>query len=149
LFGRIIAAALRDFGLDEGAAQRAVDVVKVLTSQQAWFDAGVPAARRPGQVLDELLADHDAARFLQVNRHNEIDWYNKESFEELLAWLMLIEAVQAAAAGADGPKTLGAAYDAIVALQAAEAQSEYQVGKLKEAVKPVAKPRTKKTVSQD
>ena len=149
LFGRIIAAALRDFGLDEGAAQRAVAVIKVLTSQQAWFDAGVPAARRPGQVLDELLADQDAARFLQVNRHNEIDWYNKESFEELLAWLMLIEAVQAAAAGADVPKTLGAAYDAIVALQAAEASSEYQVGKLKEAVRPVTKPRTKKTVSQD
>jgi hypothetical protein len=109
----------------------------------------VPAARRPGQVLDKLLADQDAARFLQVNRHNEIDWYNKESFEELLAWLMLIEAVQAAAAGEDVPKTLGAAYDAIVALQAAEAQSAYQVEKLKAAVRPVTKPRMKKTVSKD
>ncbi len=95
-------------------------------------------------MLDELLADQDTARFLQVNRHSEIDWYNKESFEELLAWLMLIEAVQAVAAGADVPKTLGAAYEVIVALQAAEASSEYQVGKLKAAVRPAAKPQAKK-----
>jgi hypothetical protein len=100
-------------------------------------------------VLDGLLADQDAARFLQVNRHNEIDWYNKESFEELLAWLMLIEAVQATVVGEDVPKTLGAAYDVILALQSAEAQSEYQVEKLQEAARPVTNSRTKKAASED
>ncbi len=131
-------------GLDEGAAQRAVDAIKVLTSQQDWFDGDTAAAKRPRNVLDALLADEDAVRFLQVNRYDEIDWYNKESFEELLAWLMLIEAVQATVVGEDVPRTLGAAYDIITALQAAEAQSEYQVGKLKEAIMPVTKPRQEK-----
>jgi glycosidase len=147
--GRLIAEALREFGLDEGAASRAVNVIKVLTSRQDWFDAHTAAARRPAQVLAALLADQDALRFLQVNRYNEIDWYSKESFEELLAWLMLIEAVEATTADAGAPKTLGAAQDVIAALQAAEAQSEYQVEKLKAAVKPVTKPRAKKVAGED
>jgi hypothetical protein len=120
-----------------------VDVIKILTSQQRWFDVDTAAAKRPAQVLDSLLADPDAVRFLQVNRYNEIDWYNKESFEELLTWLMLVEAVKATVVGEDVPKTLGAAHDVVLALQQAEAHSEYQVEKLKEAVKPVA--RTKAT----
>jgi len=51
--------------------------------------------------------------------------------------------------GDDVPKTLGAAYDIITALQAAEASSEYQVEKLKAAARPVAKPRTRKTARED
>jgi glycosidase len=148
-FGRILATTLREFGLEEGAATRAVGLIKVLTSQQEWFDAAVPAAQRPAQVLTALLADQDAARFLQVNRYNEIDWYNKESFEELLAWLMLIEAVKATVVGEDVPKTLGAAYDVIAALQLAEAQSDYQVEKLTAAVKPAAKTKTSRTESEE
>jgi glycosidase len=135
-FGRIIANALREFGLAEGAAAHAVEAIRVLTSLQDWFDANTPAARRPTQVLEALLADQDAVRFMQINRYNEIDWYNKEAFEELLAWLMLVEAVKVTVAGEDVPKTIGAAYDVIAALQAAEAQSEYQVEKLKAAGAP-------------
>ena len=121
----------------------------MLTSQQDWFDHDTAAAKRAAQVLDALLADPDAVRFLQVNRYNEIDWYNKESFEELLTWLMLVEAVQATVVGEDVPKTLGAAHDVVLALQEAEAQSEYQVEKLKEAIMPLTKPRARKATSED
>jgi hypothetical protein len=147
-FGRIIAATLRESGLDEGTALHAVATIKILTSQQDWFDADTPAAQRPAQVLDALLADPDTVRFLQVNRYNEIDWYNKESFEGLLAWLMLIEAVKATVAGEGITETLSAAYDVILALLAAEAQSEYQVEKLKETVKPVTTTATRKALSK-
>jgi len=148
-FGRIIAAALREVGLDEGAASHAVATIKILTAQQDWFDAHTPVAERPAQVLDALLADQDAVRFLQVNRYNEIDWYNKEAFEELLAWLMLIEAVSATAIGEDVIETLGAAYRVIVALQASEAQSEYQVEKLQEAASPVTRTKATKAEPQE
>ncbi|CAG0936198.1 hypothetical protein TFLX_05064 [Thermoflexales bacterium] len=143
--GRIIANTLREFGLDEGAAWRAVHLIKVLTTHQAWLAAGTAAARRPAQVLDALLADQEVLRFLQVNRYNEIDWYNKESFEELLAWLLIVEAVQISVVGEEVPKTLSAAHDVIVALQQAEAQSEYQVEKLRQAAKPA--PRAKARVA--
>ncbi len=147
--GRITANTLREFGLDEGMAWRAVHLIKVLTAHQDWLDAAVTVARRPAQVLDALLADQDVLRFLQVNRYNEIDWYNKEAFEELLAWLLVIEAVQASVVGEDVPKMLGAANDVIVALQQAEAQSEYQVEKLREATKPVTKAKARKIESDE
>ena len=107
------------------------------------------AAERPAQVLDDLLDDRDVARFLQVNRYNEIDWYNKEAFEELLAWLMLIEAVRATVVGEDVPKTLGAANDVVLALQQAEAQSEFQVDKLKAAVKPAGRTKARKAEPEE
>jgi hypothetical protein len=150
LLGRIIATALREYGVEEGAARRAVDVIKVLTTHQAWFDAETKVAQRPASVLEALLADDDAKRFLTVNLYNGIEWYNKESFEELLAWLMLEEAIVTSATGVDVPKTLSAAHAVIVALQAAEAASEYQVGKLKAAAQQAApKARTKKVASEE
>jgi len=147
LLGRIIATALREFGVEEGATLRAVTVIKVLTTQQAWFDVEAKAAQRPAQVLGALLADEDARRFLNVNLYNGIEWYNKESFEELLAWLMLAEAVVTSVEGVEVPKTFSAANDVIVALQAAEASSEYQVEKLKEAAQPA--PRAKARPVED
>jgi hypothetical protein len=45
--------------------------------------------------------------------------------------------------------TLVAAYDVIRKLQDAQADSEYQVEKLKAAVQPVVKPRAKKTVGEE
>jgi hypothetical protein len=147
--GRIIANTLREFGLDEGVTSRAVQIIKVLTTHQGWFDVETSAAERPAQILDALLVDQDAVRFLQVNRYNGIDWYNKETFEELLAWLIVIEAIQASVMGEDVPKTLSAAYDVIVALQQAESQSEYQVEKLKEAAKPMAKAKADQVKSEE
>ncbi len=149
LLGRIIATALREFGVEEGAAWRAVEVIKVLTTQQAWFDVAAKPVQRPAQVLAALLADEDARRFLNVNLYNGIEWYNKESFEELLAWLMLEEAVVTSVEGVEAPKTFSAANEVIVALQAAEAASEYQVEKLKTAAQPAPKPRTKKVASEE
>jgi hypothetical protein len=149
LLGRIIATALREFGVEEGAARRAVDVVKVLTAHQDWFDVAAKAVQRPAQVLEALLADDDVRRLLNVNLYNGTEWYNKESFEELLTWLMLEEAVVTSIEGDDVSKTLSAANDVIVALQAAEAESEYQVEKLRAAVQPVPRTRTKKVASEE
>jgi len=61
----------------------------------------------------------------------------------------LEEAVMASVEGADVPKTLGAAYDVVVALQAAEAKSEYQMEKLTAAVQPTPKTRTKKVAREE
>ena len=149
LLGGIIAIALREFGVEEGAARRAVDVIKVLTTHQAWFDAEAKVAQRPVQVLEALLADDDAKRFLSVNLYNGAEWYNKESFEELLAWLLLEEAVVTSVEGGGVPKTFSAANDVIGTLQAAEAASEYQVEKLKVATQPTTKTRTKKVASEE
>jgi hypothetical protein len=128
--GRILANALREFGLDEAAAWRAVSVVKLLTTHQVWLDMTIAAKKRAARVLDELLGDGATRQFLNVNRYNDVEWYNKEAFEELLVWLMITEASDASANGVEVAETIVGAYDVIKKLQEAEAASEYQVKKL-------------------
>ncbi|MEE9616239.1 MAG: alpha-amylase family glycosyl hydrolase, partial [Anaerolineae bacterium] len=42
LLGKIIAVALQDLGLDDGAAWQAVTTIKILTSHQRWFETEAP-----------------------------------------------------------------------------------------------------------
>ncbi len=134
LLGKIVAGVLRDVGLDEGAAWHAVAVVKLLTAHQRWA-----VAKRPHQVLEELLQDDEVQQFMQVNRFQDVLWFNKEAFEDLLEWLLLAAAVQV---GADPGHTLGEAAKEIAAcygvtrkLRRAEKKSGYQVEKLLEMAK--------------
>jgi hypothetical protein len=143
--GRIIASTLREFGLDESAAWRAVATIKALTAQQDWFAAGVTPRKRVAVALEHLLSDPGTREFLGVNRYNEIDWFNKEAFDELLGWLLVAEAIEVSRTGVDVPESIIAAYDVIKQLQDAESVSDYQVEKLRTAVMPVAKAKASRT----
>jgi hypothetical protein len=87
LLGRIIAGALQEIGLDQVAAARAVVIVKRLTSHQHWFEAR--DAEGAYTVLESLLSDSEVQQLLGVNRYQGILWFNKQSFERLLWWLLL------------------------------------------------------------
>ncbi|HET7091429.1 MAG TPA: alpha-amylase family glycosyl hydrolase, partial [Anaerolineae bacterium] len=82
LLGRIIASALQDAGLDEIAAWRAVTTVRILTDHLDWFADLSPEAGFAYRVVSDLLSDDEVRRFLQVNRHKDVLWFNKESFEQ-------------------------------------------------------------------
>jgi hypothetical protein len=129
LLGKIVAGVLRDLELDEAAAWRAVTIVKLLTAHQSWF-----VAKRPHQVLEQLLQDDEVQQFMQVNRYQDVLWFNKEAFEELLEWLLLAAAVQLSA---DPGHTLNEAAKEIAAcrgvtrkLRRAEKKSGYQVERM-------------------
>jgi glycosidase len=149
LLGRTMAQTLLAFGIADWQAWQAVSLVKVLTTQQQWYAAEVPAKKRVSQLLETLLADEDARAFLKVNRYNEIEWYNKEAFEELLWGLFAVAVIDVTADEsidpAVVPDALIAAYDVIKKLQDAQADSEYQVEKLKGALAPAPATRTRKT----
>jgi glycosidase len=126
---KVIAGALRNFGLEEGVARRSVTLVHILTSHQRWFEQ-----KSIYQAVEKLLKDSEVHQFLWVNRYNEILWFNKEAFEELLWWLMLISAIEI---GFDPfrpvnemMRNLERRWSMIQTLQEAEKQSEYQVEKL-------------------
>ena len=86
-----------------------------------------------------MLKDSDVQQFLQVNRYNDILWFNKESFDELLWWLMLIAAVEVSSDPQRSPakvmKELQGCYEILQALHEAEKKSAYQVEKMLEAVR--------------
>lgn len=132
LLGRLLASALREVGLDDEAAQRAVVIIKRLTSQQHWF-LGQDTS---GQLLTTLLGDSEMQQLLGVNRFQGVLWFNQQAFERMLWWLLLMATVlldadpelseeQARAAQAECQATLEE-------LLVAANNSGYQVEKLME-----------------
>jgi hypothetical protein len=129
--GKTIAVVLRDLGLEEEAAWRSVGLIKLLTSHQRWFQEKVPY-----KLLESLLKDNEVHQFLNINRYNDILWFNKESFEEMLGWLML-EATVEITSNSQRPahqvaKDLEDCSGVIQKLKEAAKKSGYQVEKLLE-----------------
>lgn len=121
--GRKIARVLNESGLDDGAASRVLTAIRILTEQQNWFEDEELSAHK---LLTDLLQDEDVRRFLQVNRHQDVTWFNKESFEELVWWLMFVATLSSEEPQSD--------YKVVRALLHAEKESNYQVGKLLQQV---------------
>ncbi|MGC9395023.1 MAG: alpha-amylase family glycosyl hydrolase [Anaerolineae bacterium] len=156
LLGKLIAGALEEWGLEEGAARWAVALIKLLIGYQRWFedadeadavgdddvgddnggaDNGVVnnAAYR---VLHAMLREREVQAYLGVNRYQDVLWFNHESFEQWARWIMLLSAVDLAAdAGDDFAQVFVARYALVREWLKAEAASGYQVAKLLEALK--------------
>jgi hypothetical protein len=84
--------------------------------------------------LELLFKDEDLRRFLQMNQYQDTWWFNKEAFEEMLWWLMMVAALTI---GSDPLRPVNAVieelercYSMIQKWQQAEEKSEYQVEKL-------------------
>ncbi len=139
LLGKIIAGALQDLGLDEGAAWQAVTTIKILTSHQRWFETEAPKKKQAYRVLESWLKDDEVQQFLQVNRYRGVLWFNKEAFEQLLWWMLLVAVVTISAdplrSAAEVSQEIVTAYDIVRKLQQAEEESGYQVEKLLEAAR--------------
>jgi glycosidase len=88
-------------------------------------------------VLESVLRDSDVQRFIGVNRFQGVLWFNQESFEELLWWLLLVGVMEAQAElGRPAEEVSGlvtARYAVVRRLREAAARSEHQVEKLLEA----------------
>jgi hypothetical protein len=88
--GRFVIQTLTDLGFDRETASRAVTIIKLLTSHQDWYkDHG-----NTYDLISSLLHDNEVRDLLQINRHLDILWFNKEAFEGLLFWMILITAVK-------------------------------------------------------
>jgi hypothetical protein len=76
--------------------------------------------------------------FLQVNRYQEILWFNQERFQTLLTWMARCAAVDGVdqwGVNAEGTSDLLAgSYQVIRKLEKAETKSDFQVEKLLAAV---------------
>ncbi len=132
--GRILGDTLQKLGLDDGRARQAVTLVKLLTTHQGWFAAGAPEELRPARVLESLLRDEDVQQFLQVNRYQEVLWFSKETFEQLLGSLFLVATVDLAGRAPEPAErqaeSLVSYYRIIEELLRAGQESGYQVERL-------------------
>ena len=46
------------------------------------------------QILSSILSDSDALNYLGVNRYQDVLWFNKEAFEDLMWWLIYHRGVE-------------------------------------------------------
>jgi glycosidase len=125
--GKVMAAVLQALGVAEPEARRAVLLIKVLTSHQRW-------ERRVDVLLRALIEDNDVRQFLQVNRYQGVLWFNKEAFDQLRWWLLLVAVTQIMAEPDQPPDKVGRqiaeAFQAIVQLRRVGRKSGYQVERL-------------------
>ncbi|MFN2108431.1 MAG: hypothetical protein ACK2UI_02095, partial [Anaerolineae bacterium] len=143
LLGKLIAAALEEWGLEVGAARWAVALIKLLIGYQRWFedaDNGVAdndvAGNVAYRVLYAMLREREVQAYLGVNRHQDVLWFNQESFEQWARWIMLFSTVDLATdAGDDFARVFVARYALVRQWLKAEAESGYQIAKLLEALK--------------
>ena len=77
------------FGHSEDDGQRAVKTVELV------IEAGRLRSKveGPGEdlnvVLTELVGSDEGCRYLRVNSHADVFWFNREAFEEMVRWLTL------------------------------------------------------------
>jgi hypothetical protein len=137
--GKTIFHVLRELGLEETAARNSVTVIKWLTDHQTWFEEKPSDQKQAYATLESLLRDNDVQEFLRINHYNDVWWYNKEAFEEMLWWLMMVAALTI---GSDSLRSVNAVvediqrcYAMIQIWQKSGEKSEYQVEKLLERVR--------------
>jgi hypothetical protein len=82
------------------------------------------------------MKDDDVRRILQVNRYQGVLWFNKEAFERLLWWMLLLAAVamDVEPLRPQAEEEFGMAYDVVGVLQEAARESGYQVEALLDLV---------------
>ncbi len=138
LLGRMLAATLQEMGVEDAAGWRAEATIALLTTHQRWFTT----ADDPYQVLTRWLEDHEVVRFLQINRYQDVLWFNQESFEHLLGWMLVVAAVTMSAdqtvAPEDIARRLLACYRIIAQLRRAAESSGFQVERLLEGARMAA-----------
>jgi glycosidase len=127
LLRKTIAGTLRDLGADEAAASRGVLLVNALISQQSGLKTETAKPKAAYRVLETWLKDDDVRGFIQVNRYQDVLWYNKEAFDQLLALMLVATVVDAANPSQPEPKTAKVVTTSTDTSQAEQESAETEV----------------------
>jgi hypothetical protein len=128
-FGRMLETALREFGLTESEASDAAALVKCLIRFQRWHKADETSTA--AGLADAIIREPETQVYLRINRHLEILWFHKESFEKLIKGLAAVAWVSIGDVGADEFKLqIGKVFSTIDKLERACKLSGYEVEKL-------------------
>lgn len=139
LLDRILAGVFRELGCDEGSACWKVLMVEVITTHQRWYEIKAEEGREAYKIILSWLKDEDIQHLIQVNRYQEILWFNKESFEELLWWMFLVSFIKISASEKktheEKAEDILKAYNLIERIKEAGEESGYQIERLLSQVK--------------
>ena len=137
MLDRIFRDVFDELGFDDKETWEGLSLIKIFTAHQNWNqnEEKLHAYR----VLESFMNDSEVQQFLQINRYKEILWFNKETFELLLSWL-LFTGVIGITSDREKDKNeqfiaINDIYDFIEKLHQTASQSQYQVGQFVELIK--------------
>ena len=91
--GPVVTAAFEELGMESGSALRRTVLVKLLSRYEDVLEAPTVNLLHDGLAL--IFGDEEARRFLGVNEYEDVFWFSRDAFQELILSLLLIEAVKA------------------------------------------------------
>lgn len=133
----LIEKTWQEMGLHGPDLSRLLIALRFLVKHHRWLQksSGQPLIK----LLETWLADEDIRQFLGVNLHQNILWFNKESFDEFLTWMMfgaILNSTRHSCFSADRMVENALRAGAIITrLLEAEEQSGFQVNRLLAATK--------------
>jgi glycosidase len=136
--GAVIADVFRDLGLDDGAAWRLVALIRMLGRLPLPSSVeGLPAADRAPALVRALIADESVRPYIRVNVWEGVSWFNRESFAQVLWWMLALDALEdkaeVPAAKARTARRLRSAQRLTATLAKAAEASGYQLDRLEAA----------------
>jgi glycosidase len=131
-FDRSLGQAIVGLGLGVEAAGLAARLTRALIAHERSLAS--TARQSPGTTLGELLEDGGVRELLEVNRHQGVDWFSRERFNDLVGGLLSVAVVLIAADATLGPaeaaRKVATCHQVAASLREAERRSGYQVEKL-------------------
>ena len=130
--GGILARVYQQTGLPEDKAWQCISTVKTLILLQNWYqdDNG----KTIQNTMHNWLGNSTIQQFLKINRYQDILWFNKEAFDDLLWWLAILAFLEVSSR--EGV-TATAVYESLMGInqiigkiKKLETKSGYQVQKL-------------------
>ena len=94
--GPVLAGVFRELGQDQASARRLVALVGVLRQLPLPSSvAHLPPAGRAAALVRAFVAEETVRLYLQVNVWEGVSWFNRESFDQLLWWMLALDALAA------------------------------------------------------
>ena len=125
--GPVVAAGLRAAGLDEATAGTAAAHVRALLALPRPSNVGGRTGpERARRLVAAWLAHADVRGLLRVNAWEDVEWFGREEWRELLDWALLLDRIDGASDGLPVVKRLLEAGDA----------ADYRVDRLRELLAP-------------
>ena len=133
---KVFTSLLAQAGINETESVKSVQVLKLIIGQQSWYSR---AQKEPlVNTIKSWFSTPEIQAFLQVNRFEDRLWYDRESFDTFL-WWMVVLAVLKSQIRPDATdnltiETLLSCFEMVTALKKADRESDYQVEKLIEII---------------
>ena len=133
---QLLIETLTQVGFSDYEAYKQAQAVKWMSALMTWPSQDpLPSA---AALLDQWLGDPQFENYIEVNTYNDVRWYNKEKFDQMLtlqqAALFLQSASAAQASTSKLVETLLTYKDVFAQLEEAAQASEYQLDKLRSAL---------------